>query len=239
MEQKGESSSAGPSGSTAVTETGSYRQTRRDLDESFKQPQGHPETPSGFEAFLNHGVPPARIDSSTNLASFTGAAISSQEARDGAEVSYILSAEVGADETMDVGDDAAMTPDTAASLRHALFDGMPRSSGLWDDLLNFRPSFLEGRDGRSEESRLHMGTSDTSSAANIWLLQWNEVLNNYTDEVWGDLGPLVAQAKHEVAELVTRQPEKIETPDTPAINRLRQILGHVRGGRTRPVSEPV
>jgi len=57
-----------------------------------------------------------------------------------------------------------------------------------------------------------------------WLSEWNDVLNGYTDEVWGDMLPAVQAARTQLEEMRTGA----NNLDTKAIARLKMILGHVR-----------
>jgi len=69
------------------------------------------------------------------------------------------------------------------------------------------------------------------SSANLrelWLSEWNDVLNGYTDEVWGDLLPTVQTARTQLEEMRTG----VNNLDTKAIARLKMILGHVRQQNT-------
>jgi len=60
----------------------------------------------------------------------------------------------------------------------------------------------------------------------VWRAQWASVLTRYTDEVWGNLLPLVVDARAEVKAAV--ESEGSEEPV--ALRRLRAVLGHLRGG---------
>ncbi|RDL38436.1 uncharacterized protein BP5553_02776 [Venustampulla echinocandica] len=59
-----------------------------------------------------------------------------------------------------------------------------------------------------------------------WREQWEGVLTRYTDEVWGELLPLVKEARKEVEEMRDEQKPMDETPK--ALRRLGAILGHLR-----------
>lgn len=59
----------------------------------------------------------------------------------------------------------------------------------------------------------------------VWREQWTDVLNRYTDEVWGGLLPIVKEARAEVEELSKEGP----SPQQPkALRRLEAILGHLQ-----------
>jgi hypothetical protein len=58
-----------------------------------------------------------------------------------------------------------------------------------------------------------------------WVSEWDGVLNGYTDEVWGDLLPVVQAAKSQLEEVRTGT----STLDHKAIARLKMILGHISG----------
>ncbi|KAM5356347.1 hypothetical protein ACJ41O_002993 [Fusarium nematophilum] len=166
-----------------------------------------------------------------------GQAITAQESRDGAAVVSLLEGPSGELDGVLLGnqdpnnEDDGLTPEAAAKLRDALFSGKPTSSGpRWDDLLNFNPDFLTQSGAHAEfELQLHLGTTDTTEARSSWLQQWGNVLTGYTDQVWGDLEPLAAEARRELEQLRFQDPEVPGPPETKALDRLRQILAHVRG----------
>lgn len=59
-----------------------------------------------------------------------------------------------------------------------------------------------------------------------WLQQWEGVLNRYADEVWGDLLPLVQEAKEEVEAIKIDHGTGDGSPI--ALRRLGMILDHLR-----------
>jgi hypothetical protein len=163
--------------------------------------------------------------------------VSEQEKLDGAAVISLLDGHsdeldavlLGAhDRTAEDGGDT-LTPEAAAKLRETLFSVNSASSGpSLDDLLNFNPGFLNQPGSEAElERQLYLGTRDTNQARSSWLQQWGNVLAGYTDHVWGDLEPLIAEARREVEESEARGPEAVF--ETKALDRLRQLLAHVRG----------
>ncbi|KAF4968209.1 hypothetical protein FZEAL_10418 [Fusarium zealandicum] len=173
-----------------------------------------------------------------NQTSSKGAAVAQQEELDGAAVVSLLDGPsheldavlVGAEDPE--AEDDGLTPEAAAKLREALFPAISATSGpRWDDLLNLNPDFLtQPGAGAEMEMQLHFGTVDAAQARSSWLQQWGNVLTGYTDHVWGDLEPLAAEARREVEQLKTRDPEVPgPPPETKALDRLRQILAHVRG----------
>ncbi|KAF7544776.1 hypothetical protein G7Z17_g9683 [Cylindrodendrum hubeiense] len=127
----------------------------------------------------------------------------------------------------DAADDDDLSPEAAAKLREALFNSTHLES-RWDDMLNFTPDFLQPG-ASAEDAQLHLGTRDLNEARRVWLHQWSDVLSSYTDQVWGDLEPLAAEARREVEELASSEAIPDRTPETKALDRLRQILAHVRG----------
>jgi hypothetical protein len=67
-----------------------------------------------------------------------------------------------------------------------------------------------------------------------WYSQWSGVLNQYTDEVWGDMLPLVREEqKH--AEAIKEGKENL---DSKSVQRLNMILGHVVYHRQHDFSKP-
>lgn len=162
-----------------------------------------------------------------------GSSVADQQQRDGVEVVWLLSQ---MDE--EVPDYEAQSNSSEAeirSLRRALFeDGSPDqvSASDWNNMLNFVPDFLRGQggahggDGASEATFMNLGLTDTNEAGQQWLGEWNRVLTSYNDEVWGDLGDLVQQAREEVRKISTIQDG--ETVDATALRRLQTVLTRVR-----------
>ncbi|KAK4224604.1 hypothetical protein QBC38DRAFT_14486 [Podospora fimiseda] len=152
-----------------------------------------------------------------------------QMTSDGADVVALLSADDPLEP--DFGVDEGISPEDLSSLRKALFDGT--SSGVaWDSILNFIPDYLHPQLPADSQQTgnlvLHLGTRDASEAWDIWVDQWARVLTDYQDEVWGDLGALVNEARAEVKKLEEVKPGDKPTEPT-ALLRLRAILGHLRG----------
>jgi hypothetical protein len=69
------------------------------------------------------------------------------------------------------------------------------------------------------------GKAQLVTSSSTWKEQWEDVLTGYTDEVWGNLLPLVKEARKEVGEL-QHNPSASEQPK--ALRRLGAILGHLR-----------
>jgi hypothetical protein len=81
-------------------------------------------------------------------------------------------------------------------------------------------------DAHAEESYTYFGTqTDTGTARELWMEQWDGVLTRYTDEVWGGLLPLVKEARKEVEDLRS-DPRGADQPK--ALRRLGAILGHLQ-----------
>ncbi|KAK7418317.1 hypothetical protein QQZ08_011304 [Neonectria magnoliae] len=159
--------------------------------------------------------------------------VADQERADGAAVVDFLndtsemdSVVVGAHS--DTADDDDLTPEAATKLRETLFNST-RLDSYWDGMLNFTPDFLSQPDASAEDVQLHMGTRDVDKALSIWLQQWGDVLSSYTDQVWGELEPLAAGARREVEQLTSSEAVPNRSSETKALDRLRQILAHVRG----------
>ena len=162
-----------------------------------------------------------------------GRSVAEVEATDGAAVADILSQPEAYSMLPAVEEqDEIISPDVDANIRAALFNTGSSGRLPWDHLLNFTPSFISAPDSSEQpekyqaERAAHLGAVDQGEVAEMWLRGWSDVLSSYTDEVWGDLGALVQAAKHEVEELSTDGTGRTETP---ALSRLKMILGHVRG----------
>jgi hypothetical protein len=61
-----------------------------------------------------------------------------------------------------------------------------------------------------------------------WVEQWESVLNRYNDEVWGDLLPLVQEAKQEVEDLKKGSADGSEDHRPKALRRLGLVLQHLK-----------
>lgn len=170
-------------------------------------------------------------------AEHAGRDISHQEADDGAAVVDLLSRYE--EEPPDYDQDPSLSEKEIEQLRTALFGDAQGGSGKspaldWDHALNFIPDFVRPDQSgdlnmeKAEETYSALGVTHSPEASRIWVEQWEDVLSRYTDEVWGDLTPLVRTAQKELQELEKPREPEAELPSTKALSRLRQILGHVR-----------
>ncbi|OJD30912.1 zinc finger c2h2-type protein [Diplodia corticola] len=96
--------------------------------------------------------------------------------------------------------------------------------------LNLRPEFAnpqleeEIRDlSRTLESGEEGVMAFSNAQRHHWLAEWDDVLNGYTDEVWGEMLPVVKAARSQLEEAKTG----MDRLDSKAVARLRMILGHV------------
>lgn len=165
--------------------------------------------------------------------SLPASTVAEQEARDGMEVVALLSGDLDLDAELAGPEEDTISPEDMASLRKALFGNDLDSSTspiAWDHALNFIPPSLLGFDGvpTAPDTRDLMGTEDMGEGWEAWINQWSRVLTGYHDEVWGDLGALVEEAKKEVKQLEEVKPGE-RPPEPTALLRLRAILGHLRG----------
>lgn len=196
------------------------------LGNSLKE---NPDVPgqasAGYEQFLNQAP---QIRDTFQHVDHSGHCLQSQSFRkqtasDGSDVIQLLSMP---DEEPNYSEsNELLSEQEAARLRKAFFAN-GTSHPTWDRLLSFSPEFILDP-GSSHTARSHMGTEDTIVARDIWLQQWQDVLNSYTDEVWGDLGSLVEEAKREIE--TSRSYTDTRSPESKALDRLRQLLAHVRG----------
>lgn len=217
-------------------ETSSQRLRTTGPGESIRTTQNSGASAQAFDDFANSEstLQPLPIDHHRPLVQDPSSMVSQQELMDGNDVVQLLngpSDELSNEVFMPdpKAEDDALTPQAVASLREALFGPTGNQyQPRWDSLLNFTPDFANDP-GASFDAQLHMGTADPAEARDIWLGQWNNVLTSYTDEVWGDLGQLVEEALKEVEQLNSTEDIPHRTSETKALDRLRQILGHVRG----------
>jgi hypothetical protein len=96
-----------------------------------------------------------------------------------------------------------------------------------DHPLNLRPDERMWAEVEDLAVSIEMGLDNYFASADLrerWLSEWNDVLNGYTDEVWGELLPAVQTTRTQLEEMRTG----VNNLDTKAIARLKMILGHVR-----------
>jgi hypothetical protein len=82
-------------------------------------------------------------------------------------------------------------------------------------------------DKNLEESYIYFGDIPGNSGRQMWMEQWEGVLTRYTDEVWGNLLPLVTEAREEVR-AIRRDHPGTTIEQSKALRRLRLVLDHVR-----------
>ncbi|EGO53884.1 hypothetical protein NEUTE1DRAFT_149109 [Neurospora tetrasperma FGSC 2508] len=187
---------------------------------------------------MRGNVPSSTVPATNNqwTHSFPASTVAEQEARDGQEVVALLRGDLDLDAELAGPEENTILPDDMASLRKALFgnDDLGSSSSpiAWDHAhaLNFIPLSLLGFDSVSTapSTRDLLGTADVTEGWETWIDQWSRVLTGYHDEIWGDLGALVEEAKKEVKQLEEVKPGE-RPPEPTALLRLRAILGHLRG----------
>ncbi|KAK2729937.1 hypothetical protein CKAH01_09975 [Colletotrichum kahawae] len=155
-------------------------------------------------------------------------AVSEQEARDGQQVMDLLDtpSELHIFDDNDSCEESSVSPYTESSLRKALFGVSEGTSSNWAILLDFQPNLLMG--DNLAEIHHHFGDVEPERAKELWMDGWRDVFTSYTDEVWGDLGSLVREAQKEV-EKAREHGQGQGRTDMKALQRLRQILAHVRG----------
>lgn len=170
-------------------------------------------------------------DSQTTSRVFQSAHTSGYTDTDGLEVVNLLDS--GYDEVAQPAPDMPLTSQEQAFLRQALFENSSHGGDIadWADLLNFVPEYISNSSSGWGYGELlqHLGTSDIMEASKIWASQWGDVLSRYTDEVWGDLGPLVQEAREE-ARKIQDSGREVTPSESKAILRLGQLLAHIRIG---------
>ena len=222
----------------ASSSASSQRKATR-MGESMRVATHTDNSSEAFDSFINLPANHDGLLSGGRLQNLAvqgpGISVAEQEESDGAAVVQLLSLPDDPAEFMPPEDEHdGLSPSEAARLREALFDSSSTSSRAiaWDQLLNFNPEFISLPDATSSiDAKLHTGTADVSISQSIWLQQWGDVLSAYTDEVWGDLGPLASEARREIGQMADEGPASLgqESSETRALDRLRLILAHVRG----------
>lgn len=148
-----------------------------------------------------------------------------QERHDGEEVLAILSAPGEVNDPFeappedDENYDWGLTPEQLSKLRAMTKDILP-------------PPEPHQAIAPSNQLNLVPHTDDTDfinassqAAVDVWRDQWEGVLTRYADEVWGGLLPLVREARKEVEEMQSGEPQ---TTEPKALRRLGAVLGHLR-----------
>ena len=146
--------------------------------------------------------------------------------RDGAEVVALLS-----DPTFSIDDDPAdswhclpheddSTNNAFNNKDHPLHDCKAAPAEAASNPLDLIPDFNRSFDGnvlRSSDEEAALQSQD------IW--PWVDILSRYHDEVWGDMLPLVQEAREEIRVASTSEDGALR--DRPAIRRLGMLLGHL------------
>ncbi|KAM7192007.1 hypothetical protein V8F33_008585 [Rhypophila sp. PSN 637] len=130
--------------------------------------------------------------------------VAEQQERDGQDVVALLS--TFDDGGFDEPGNETLSADEMTNLRRALFgegeDSNQRLSSMLDNVLNFTPTYLREPGPTADmELAMHMGTAERDEFWQAWIGQWSRVLTEYQDEVWGDLGSLVEEARAEIKQL--------------------------------------
>ncbi|KAK0633353.1 hypothetical protein B0T14DRAFT_420302 [Immersiella caudata] len=201
---------------------------------------------AAFSAFLDDTVPqslvpeeserawPPLVDTLQSGREQISSSVAEQEMLDGADVVALLSTAV-AEHEPDYGLGELNSENDLSSLCKALFGDGPgdsTSSVAWDNVLNFIPRYLQESavsNAAAADMSSNLGGVGRDEAWDSWIGQWSHVLTGYQDEVWGDLGSLIQEARAEVQRLKAVEPNE-KPPQPTALLRLRAILGHLRGG---------
>lgn len=183
--------------------------------------------------------------------------VSEQQKHDGQDVVALLLQDEG---KFELPEEEVILPEEMESIRKALFgnsNAVKQMSALTDPM-NFIPDHLQGpevekyvqmymmkKDQERESGQklpygsdvmrqeMEAGDAQDEEARQTfaWLEQWDDVLTSYMDEVWGDFEGLLKQARVEYEEVQKAEENQEAPPETPALRRLRAILGHLRGPR--------
>lgn len=207
-----------------VGEPATLTQSRQGVGQPLRTQPSSDETESSFESFQQQHAP---LQSTRREAANQSYEVEWSEATDGHAVLHLLDeppSEAGVLGVFAPTDtEALITPEEAQRLRDALFK-QSQESAPWATLLKPSRDLLPRLDDGHTSYTL-TGTSDTESAQQQWLEQWRNVLSSYNEEVWGDLGPLAAEAKVELS----REAAATDSTGHQALDRLRLILAHLRG----------
>ncbi|KAI1770930.1 hypothetical protein F4818DRAFT_445863 [Hypoxylon cercidicola] len=235
----------------SANEASSYRNspTRAIADNTFKSSSARERYANGesdFSTFLNGtSIPEVTEPTNTKLCGYEQSPGPGSFPRQTTQTAAIAQSD-GMDvvDFLDSGYDEVeetaiiLTDGERMMLRRQLFEDSEAESTTgfpqrrqWENVLNFFPG--PGLDSHSIQEYADLfGTSDVEEAKRLWINQWRGVLSSYTDEVWGDLSPLVSLAREEVSPSRPRQNALDASPSKlKALRRLQKILAHVRGGQ--------
>jgi hypothetical protein len=208
--------------------------------------------PNDMETAWQYHLPPETAPSDPQ---YGFPSVTEQQKHDGEDVVALLMQDEG---QFELPEDEVIPPEEMESLRRALFgnSNAVKQMNALTDPMNFIPYHLQGpgvekyvqmymmKKDRERETgqklpygsdvmRQEMEVSDDQDEEArqtfAWLEQWDEVLTSYMDEVWGDFEGLLKQARVEYEEVQKAEENKEAPPETPALRRLRAILGHLRG----------
>ncbi|KAI1104142.1 hypothetical protein F4804DRAFT_307940 [Jackrogersella minutella] len=238
----GKAESSGASEVLGMQEVSTYKDhhTLATVGGTFKSTQSHEQSTSeeaNFSSFLDgtsllEATQPGHIESHGYEQNYgTESRHTSQATKimptDGMDVVSLLDSGYDGSEEINM----PLTDGEQVALRYRLFENdetlrHPLQREQWEDVLNFFPDFKSTGNGIQAYADL-LGTSDLEEARSIWINQWQHVLSSYTDEVWGDLSPLVDVAREELSSL--SKPREASPSRPKALRRLQQILTQVRG----------
>jgi hypothetical protein len=160
----------------------------------------------------------------------TCTALEKQQQNDGEAVLAILSHPgLATDSLVTFQGEAAFDWPLSPERKSALLADIKEHGRFFDRLpgtVSNAGPFTSFIDNIGEESFFYFGRRiEQEEAQQAWMGEWGEVLTHYTDEVWGDLLPLVKEAREEFEAMkgttMGQQPPK-------ALRRLGLILSHLR-----------
>lgn len=228
---------------------GQWHEPRPTWSEEYQLQQDQTSNESWHSQFQTNGTfkEAQRIDSPWQNQNRNGTTINHDEYDDGAAVRELLSfpgSTTNYEEDLMISDS---TKGTASSLfspnytpqeqeivqkiKSALPPPPQHKSIDQDHPLNLRPEFAA--DPHTEhalrelvevlQSEQERAILNDTTVQKEFLADWEDVLTSYTDQVWGDMLPIVKEARSQLQEVKTG----MNRLDNKAVARLRMILGHV------------
>jgi hypothetical protein len=157
--------------------------------------------------------------------------VEKQQQNDGAEVLAILSDPRIATNSIDAfHEEEASYWQLTQEHRSVLLAKMKDHEGFLNRLSSAvldTGSFMPFINNIEEESYFYFGRRmEREEAQQAWMREWGAVLTHYTDEVWGDLLPLVEEAREEV-KAIEGDSTALIIEQSKALRRLGLILGHL------------
>ncbi len=160
--------------------------------------------------------------------------VEEQQLHNGEEVLAILSnpmSTVDSLEALPIEDEEVnwnLTEQQLSNLRTMMNELFPPSAPYVLPRADHPLHLLPSMTANADDAYMYYGQHVTQEAAKqMWIDQWQGVLTRYTDEVWGNLLPLVIVAREEIVAMKEQSPGT-SIAQLKALRRLQLVLDHLR-----------